>query len=209
MTENRDPSAWLEPVSGQPNAFMQVDVGKPRDVSVRPFYSTHERRYTVYWDMFTETRWIEFKAEYQAQLEEKKRIEDLTYDFVQPGEMQPERDHNFQGERTSPGSFKNRRNRESRNGWFSYDLKVMMGQPMALVVEYWGGFPGSKTFDILVNDFKLATENISNKRDGQFIQVIYDIPEEITYGKRNVTVTFRAHEGHIAGPVFGIRTIKR
>jgi DUF1680 family protein len=209
MTENRDPSGWLEPVPGQMNTFMTSGVGQPRDVPVEPFYATHERRYTVYWDMFTEERWKEFRAEYQAQLEEKKRIEEMTYDFVQPVEMQSERDHHFQGERTNPGEFKNRRYRESRNGWFSYDMNVMMGQPMALAVEYWGGFPGSRTFDILADEQLIATENISNKKDGHFIHIRYDIPEEITYGKREVTITFKAHEGHRAGPVFGVRTVKR
>ncbi len=209
MTENRDPSGWLEPVPGEVNTFMTSGVGQPRDVQVKPFYATHERRYTVYWDMFTQERWQEFQAEYQAQLQEKKRIEEMTYDFVQPGEMQPERDHNFQGEQTNPGEFKNRRYRESRNGWFSYDLSVMMGQPMALAVEYWGGFPGSRTFDILAGEQIIATENISNKKDGHFIYITYDIPEEVTYGKRKVTVTFKAHEGHRAGPVFGVRTVKR
>jgi hypothetical protein len=98
MTENRDPSGWLEPVPGGVNTFMTSGVGQPRDVPVKPFYAIYERRYTVYWDMFTEERWKEFQAEYRAQLEEKKRIEEMTYDFVQPGEMQPERDHHFQGE---------------------------------------------------------------------------------------------------------------
>ena len=209
MTKDRDPSAWLEPVTGQANTFMINGIGKPRDVIVKPFYTTHERRYTVYWDMFTEDRWNAYKSEYQLQLEERKRIEEMTYDFVQPGEMQPERNHNFQGERTNPGEFKNRRHRESRSGWFSYDLKVMMGQPMALVVEYWGGFPGSKTFDVVVEGNIIATENISNKKDGQYIFETYSIPENLTVEKSLVTVKFQAHSGHIAGPVFGIRTVKR
>jgi hypothetical protein len=80
---------------------------------------------------------------------------------------------------------------------------------MALAVEYWGGFPGSRTFDILVDEQVIATENISNIKDGHFIHITYDIPEKITYGKRKVTVTFKAHEGHRAGPVFGVRTVKR
>ena len=53
-----------------------------------------------------------------------------------------------------------------RGGWLAFDMKVMNGQPMALVIEYWGGFTGSKTFDILVNDQKIATENISGKANG-------------------------------------------
>ena len=117
-------------------------------------------------------------AEYKAELDRIKKLKDAEIDFVQPGEMQPERNHNFKGEKTSSGSFKERANRDSRGGWFSFDLKIVADSPVALVVDYWGGFPGAKTFDILVNDKIIATENISNKKDGQFISVQYDIPEE-------------------------------
>jgi hypothetical protein len=80
---------------------------------------------------------------------------------------------------------------------------------VSLAVEYWGGFPGAKTFDILVNDKIIATENISGKKDGQFITVQYDIPEDISKGKSKVTVKFQAQPGNMAGPIFGIRTIRR
>jgi hypothetical protein len=81
--------------------------------------------------------------------------------------------------------------------------------PIALVVEYWGGFPGAKTFDILVNNKPVATENISNKKEGQFIMVQYDIPREISAGKSKISVMFRAHENNMAGPVFGVRTTRK
>jgi hypothetical protein len=77
----------------------------------------------------------------------------------------------------------------------------------ALVVEYWGGFPGAKTFDILINNKTIATENISNIKDGQFIDIMYDIPVEISKGRTRINVRFQAHQGNMAGPVFGIRTI--
>jgi len=123
--------------------------------------------------------------------------------------MQPERDHNFRGDRTTPGSFKERPNRESRGGWFSFDMVGHPDAPVALAVEYWGGFPGAKTFDILVNEKVIATENISGKKEGEFITVIYDIPGEISRGRSVLTIKFRAHEGNMAGPVFGLRTIRK
>lgn len=209
MTQERDPARWTAPVEGKVNTFKTKGVGRPRDILLKPFYKTHERRYSIYWDMFSEETWAKKQAEYKAQIEGKKKLEEMTVDLVRPGEMQPERDHNFQGEKTRAGSFKNRKNRESRGGWFSFDMKVFMGQPMALVVEYWGGFPGSKTFDILVDGQKIATENTANKKDGQFIDIKYDIPDELTFGKRKITVKFKAHQGHMVGPVFAVRIIKR
>jgi hypothetical protein len=209
MTGNRNPATWMKPVEGKINTFITVNTGRPRDVEMKPFYATYNRRYSIYWDLFNEEGWNARQAEYTAELEKIKKIKEATIDFVQPGEMQPERDHNFKGERTSPGGFRERTNRESRGGWFSYDMKTKAIVPVALAVEYWGGFPGAKTFDILVNDKIIATENISGKKDGQFITVQYDIPEDISKGKSKVTVKFQAQPGNMAGPVFGIRTIRR
>jgi len=207
MTGKKDPSEWLKPVEGKVNTFMTINTGRPRDVELKPFYSFYNRRYTVYWDLFDEAGWKSREDEYRAALEKNRKIKEATIDFVQPGEMQPERDHNFRGEKTTPGIFRERANRESRGGWFSFDLKLKPDLASALVVEYWGGFPGAKTFDILVNDKMITTENISGKKDGQFINIQYDIPEEISHGKSYVTVKFKAHPGNMAGPVFGVRTI--
>lgn len=209
VTGEQNPELWTVPLAGRVNTFRTRNTGRPRDIELRPFYQVHQRRYSVYFDLFTEGGWKDRQEAYRAEAERRRRLEEMTVDFVQPGEMQPERDHNFQGERTEPGSLKGRASRESRQGWFSFDLTVLRGQPMALVVEYWGGFPGAKTFDILVDGQPVATENISNKQDGQFILVQYDIPDALTVSKQKVTVKFQARPGNMAGPVFGVRIIKR
>ena len=125
--------------------------------------------------------------------------------------MQPERDHRFTGAKLNMmENFKNRKARGAeRGGWLEFEMKVIPEKPMALVFEYWGGFTGSKTFDILVNDQKIATENISGKKDGAFIDVQYDIPNDLTSNKDHILVRLMPHEGHRAGPFFYVRTIKR
>ncbi len=209
MTDNRDPSQWMEPVEGKINTFLTVNTGRPRDIEMKPFYSIYNRRYTVYWDLFNEYLWNKKQEEYRAEQEQIKALNEATIDLVLPGEMQSERNHNFRGERTTPGRFNEKANRESRSGWFSFDMKIDANTPVALAVEYWGGFPGAKTFDILVNDKVIATENISNKKDGHFITVQYDIPEDILKEKSIVNIKFQAHPGNMAGPVFGIRTLRK
>lgn len=55
-----DPSAvreWVEPVEGQPLTFRTAGVGRPEDVTLRPFYQLSHRRYTIYWNLLTETEW--------------------------------------------------------------------------------------------------------------------------------------------------------
>ena len=67
----------------------------------------------------------------------------------------------------------------------------------------------TKTFDILVNEQIISTENISGKKDGTFIDIQYDLPEELTANKSKITIKFDPHEGNRAGPFFYARTIKR
>ena len=210
LTQNRDPSAWMESFAGEPNSFITKQVGRPRDVMLKPFYRMHERRYSVYWDILYEEKWTAREQEMRVRREQKKKIEEMTIDLVQMGDSLDERDHKYQGEKTWTREFKGRKLREAdRSGWFSVDLDVYKGQPMALVVEYWGGFPGSRTFDILLDGGLLATENTSNKADGQFIFEQYKIPDELTVDKTTITVTFKPHDGHRAGPVFTVRTVRR
>ena len=210
MTETRDPNQWLRPIKEAVNTFKTTNVGRPRDFTLKPFYATHSRSYSVYFDMFSENGWKEYQQEYLKKLEEKKKLEAATIDFFQPGEMQPERDHRFQDSKSWIGENKNRKFREvERGGWFTCEMKVNRNEPTTLVVEYWGGYTGSKTFDILVDGTKIATENISNKKPGQFIDVTYKIPGKLLSGKNKITVKFLPHEGHRAGPVFGVRTVKK
>ena len=122
--------------------------------------------------------------------------------------MQQERDHDFKGENIRIMDFRHKKARVAdRDGWLSFKLRVDPDNTMALVLHYWGGFTGPKTFDILVDGTLVATENIAGKKDGEFIDVRYDIPAELTLAKGQITVRLQPHEGHRAGPIFGARTV--
>lgn len=208
ITEKRKIAESLDIVPSEINTFKTVEIGKPRDITLKPFYNTHDCRYSVYWDIFTEEKWQDTQEDYQAKIEEKKRIEQITIDFFQPGEMQPERDHNFKEHNSWVNEHKGRKYREAHDGWMSCEMKTDPASEISLMVDYWGGFPGSKTFDILINDKLLLTENISNKNNGNFITARYEIPEDFIKGEDKLVVTFKSHEGHRAGPIFGIRTVR-
>lgn len=211
LSEVRSPDTWLSPVGGEVNTFKTSGVGNPVDILLKPFYKMHDHRYSVYFDVFNQEQWEAHQLAYQQEQERKKKLEEMTYDSFQPGEMQPERDHNFTGEKLNiMEDFRHRKARGAeRRGWFSFDMNVIKGEPMALVIEYWGGFTGSKTFDILVDGQKIVTENISGKKDGAFIDIHYDLPDELTSNNSKITVKFDPHEGHRAGPFFYARTIKK
>ena len=139
ITEDRDPAAWLEETTTETNVFKTIKSCEPRNIIFKPFYMTHDRRYSVYFDVFDEEKWAKYQVEYQAALEQKKKLEELTFDAFQPGEMQQERDHHLKGEKLNIlEDFKNRKARGAeRGGWLEFEMKLISGQPMALVFEYW------------------------------------------------------------------------
>ena len=209
FTKDQNPDKWLLPIQNTFNTFkVKENVAQPRSFVLKPFYVTHERRYSIYWDIFTEERWKQYQKDYKVELERKKDLERRTVDFFQPGDTLQELNHAFRGEQIRIMDFRHKKSRVAdRGGWFSFELKVQPKSTMALVIHYWGGFTGSKTFDILVDDVIIATENIAGKKDGQFIDIQYKIPLELIINKNNIIVTFEPHKGHRAGPIFGARTI--
>lgn len=63
QTDQRDPKRWLQPVEGKINTFRTVNTGRPGDVELRPFYTFHDRRYSVYWDLLSEAERVARQTE--------------------------------------------------------------------------------------------------------------------------------------------------
>jgi uncharacterized protein len=206
-TSDRNPASWVR-AAATPNRF-RIEAGYPRNVELQPFYSIYDRRYTVFWDMMTETQLDAKREALQQQEEMQKRLDQLSAFRIIPGSRDTERQDRLQGQATSVRRYKERFCREAeRGGWFSYRMDIPAGKPASLVLEFWGGFEGSRTFDILVDDHKLETMNISGMKDGHFFKVHYPIPSEITQGRDQVEVKFSPHDFNRAGPVFGLWTIE-
>jgi hypothetical protein len=75
--------------------------------------------------------------------------------------------------------------------------------------SYWGGDSGNRVFDILIDGKKVATQKLSSPKPGQFMDVTYPVPVDLTKGKEKVTVKFQANPGSMAGGVFGCRIVKQ
>lgn len=209
VTEGKNVSEWLRPVPGTPLTFETTGVARPKDVQLIPFYKMHHQAHVVYWDFFTRAEWERKQAEYRAEQERIRELESRTLDFVQPGEMQPERDHAFEGEKTRCGAHLDRKWRDATDGGhFSFTMKVDPEHPVQLICTYWGSDTGGRTFDILVDGNKAATQTLDNPKPGEFVDVVYDIPKELTRTKKEVRVTFQAHPGMMAGGVFGCRIVR-
>ena len=210
VTEGRPPTDWLTAVPSQPCAFRTRGVGQPRDVLLFPFFRMHDQRYTVYWDLFTASQWSARAAAYRADQDRQQELDARTLDVLQIGEMQPERDHHLQGDRTSAGEAFGRKWRHAtEGGWFSFDMKVAPDAPVQLVVTYWGSDGGGmREFDIMVDGEKIATQKLEKNHPDQFFDEVYPLSESITRGKTRVTVNFQAHPNKWAGGVFDARVIK-
>jgi hypothetical protein len=174
-----------------------------------PFYRLHRRMYAVYWDLFTEPEWQQKAAEYAAEEARLRKLEAATVAYVQPGQMQPERDFNYQ----SPGDawvvrMMGRPGRWGRS-WFSFDLPIEPQRPMTLVVTYCSDHHsrGRAKFDILIDGQRLASQEVTRSSPARFYDMEYPLAVDMVEGKEKVTVRFQAGEGNVVAAVFGIRMI--
>ena len=203
---------WLKPVDGQPLTFRSQNVAKPADVTFIPYYQAHHVHVTTYLDRFDEAQWAKREADFRAEQERLAAIERRTVDTLKIGEMQPERDHNLDGDRTNVGEHQGRKWRDATDGGrFAFDLKVddQSKSPQQLVMTYWGSDAGNRVFDILVDGKRIATERLDNKKPGEFIDVAYDLPAPLIANKQTIRVTIQAKPGAMAGGLFGARIMRR
>lgn len=207
VSAGRPVADWIKPVDGKPGTFRTVGVGRDREVELVPFYLLHRHRYAVYWDLFTAETWRDKSAEIARQREHQAQLEAATVAFVQPGEMQPERDFHQQGEDSAPDRVKGRACRRGSQ-WFSFDLPVEAAKPMTLVVTYIRDEWRRRTFDIMVDGIKVADQVIEARGPQEFFDVEYPLPVDVVKGKEMVTVRFQATGGNEIAAVFGIRMIR-
>ena len=201
---------WVQAVPDKPGVFHTVGVGRDKDVELVPFYRLHHRSYGVYWDLFTPAEWEKKSAEHIAAQEKQRKLEAATVAFAQPGEMQPERDFNFQGEESSPIRVMERPARRGAK-WFSFDLQVEPARPMVLLVTYNTDEQATRSFEIQVDGKKLASQTIERRSPEQvarFFDVEYPIPADLLKDKQKVTIRFQATEGNEIAAVFGIRMLR-
>lgn len=210
IATDRNPENWMEPVEGEPNTFITKGLGYPREVTMKPFYQTHERRFSIFWDLFTQDTWQVRYAQLKKELEERNLLEQMTVDFFQPGDRQDESDHNVEDENSNPYRFRDRPSRVATGGWFSFDLQVDPVNQNILAVEYWrGGFRRPRIFEILVDGEKIADVDITPPIENRYFISQYEIPLNLTRGKDKVSVQFLSHERRMIGPVFGVRSVRR
>lgn len=189
--------------------FDTVNVGRPQEVELKPFYAINKGTYNVYWDFFTDEQWKQREADYRAEQERIKALEARTTDTFDIGEMQPERDHELAGEKTRTGDHVDRKWRDAFDGGhFEFTMKVDPTTANELICTYWGSDAGGREFDVLVDGKVIATQTLERAKPEQLFDITYPIPAGLTTGKQSVRIRLQAHPGKIAGGLFGVRMVR-
>lgn len=200
---------WFEREPGEALAFRSKGTIRPDDLRLVPFHEVQGERYSVYWDLFDDADWQKREAEYRDAERVRAEMEARTVDFLALGEMQPERDHGLEGEKTGVGDFGGRKWRHAWDeGWFSFAMKVDGSLGNALVLTYWGSDGGNREFDILVDGLVVATQKLEQMAPNRFVDVTYALPRTATDGKQLIAVRIQARKRTTAGGVFGVRVVR-
>jgi DUF1680 family protein len=210
-------SEWVLP-GARPGDFQVHNVARAvsqpaqtGDVSLTPFYRTHERTYSVYFDVVTPTEFDARVAAVAAERERVRRLEAATVAFVRPGDPQTEGNFGYKSEPADRQAARtNGRPSRAGTGWFSYDLAANAATPTALVVTYFNEIglpPALGNFEIDVDGTQVGRFEASRTAVG-FFDARYDVPASLLQGKSKITVRFQAIGNGRIAPVFGVRVVR-
>jgi DUF1680 family protein len=201
--------ARLKP-AGRPLAFRTVGLGRPRDLELRPFFRLTDRRYSVYFDVLTESAWTDRGARAAAAAERQSAdLAARTVDAVTAGVPAEETAHGLEETRSETFWFEGRRCRSVRGGGsFGYAMKLPPSGPAALRATYWGGESRRHRFEVLVEGEVVGTQSLFDDRPGEVFPVEYPIPESLRRGRDRVRVTFRPAPGSSTGVVYDVRVVR-
>ncbi len=209
VSEKSDVKEWLTPVYGKPLTFRTLDSGKPYPLEFSPFFSMHDRRLGVYFDVFSPQDWTKIEAQYRAEEDRIRDLESRTIDKMVIGEMQPERDHNLTSERNDVREANGRSFRTPMNdGWFEFDLKCDAATATELVMTYWGNDLGKPVGDVFVEGVKIGTTDFGTQPKNRFFDLTYAVPAELTKGKAKIRVKIAATAGQRGPSVSGARLLR-
>ena len=178
---------------------------------LEPFYKIHDARYMMYWMALTREEYQDVLDSLAAIEQAELELEARTVDQVAPGEQQSEVEHNMQTQNSYTGSWQNEFWRDARDGgYISYTFRTQGKSDLSLMVRYWGNEGGSRTFNILVDEELLITENIVGKWNvNDFVNEEYPLPNSMIDGKDEITVKFQAiNASNMAGGLFYVRILE-
>jgi len=209
-----DPANWLVPVDGVPNRFRISGVGDPRDVVLAPFYTIHDRRYTVYWDFFSTVEWEKEKVGYRAARTRENDLESRTVSLVHAGEDQMENRFRPAMENTiaswGPGGRRVRQGESVADAqWFSYEMQVPEEGPAALVLNLWTHPEAEPRGFVLSADGVEMSQEVLEDSGSGYVEKEYPLPTAAVSGKKTVRIRLESPENMMLAAVDTVRIVRR
>jgi DUF1680 family protein len=208
--------SWQQALAGvkpgaAPLAFRTQGLGRPVDVELRPLFRLADRRYTVYFDLLTQSGWSARLSHAGDEAQVLATLDARTIDRVTPGLETDEAAHGLEQKNSEAGRFEGRLHRLAfwGGGEFSYALKVPAHEPAVLGFACWGGESRRHRFEVVVEGEAIATQTLFDDRPGELLRVEVPIPERLTRGRERVRAGFRpAPDGGSIGAIFDVRTLR-
>ena len=202
----------LQPVPGKPLHFtLTTKMENAIRNELQPFFEIHDSRYMMYWLALSESNYQEYLDGLAKAEQERLAVEARTVDKVQPGEQQPETDHQMETDRSNTGSSNDVHFRDASDGhYFSYLMQTKGLTELGLRLKYWGvGEWKTHEFDIFVDDTLIQSVNNTGKyRISEFKYETYPIPAELLKGKTQVRVKFVAKPRKQIGEIYEVRLLR-
>ncbi len=164
VSDESDPLPRIHAVTERPLTFRTEGLAQPQDVTLVPFFRLNDRRYTVYWHLFSPGEWKAYTQTLSEAAARRTDAERRTVDLVQTDSAESERGHGGEGlvDQRRPW-FEGRSGRESKAAPFSYQLKLPPSGAAAVVVTYRGASNQTRVFDLLVDGEVVARETLPVK----------------------------------------------
>lgn len=178
---------------------------------LQPFFEIHDSRYMIYWLALSEQSYKGYLDGLAKAEQERQALEARTVDKVQPGEQQPETDHQMETDQSQVGNSNDVFYRDARDGhYFSYLMQTGGQTDLSLRLKYWGvGEWKTHEFDILIDDVLVKEVNNTGKyRISEFKYETYPVPADLLKGKQQVRVKFVAKPRRQIGEIYEVRLVK-
>ena len=177
-----------------------------KEVEVRPFFSIHHQRYTVYMNQQTETAFLRSPL-YKSELK-NIQIEEATYDKIDIGVESSEKGHNLNfSETQTGGSLNDNFFRDCQpDQWIEFDLNCERAEAniqsardsVTLLCRFYVSDKGRKC-EISVDGEEISSYAVPSSRPGAGKERFYDQPIQLpawtVQGKKKIKVRFAAKDG--------------
>ena len=210
VSNSTDLAQSLKEENGKPFTYSASDIifqDNYKDLKLVPFFQIHDARYMLYWPYTTKEKLPALQASIKEREAAKMKLEAATVDMITAGEQQPENDHNFKGEQTDTGIYKERHYRNG-TGFFSYEMKNPKSEARKLSFTYFGS-DKNRNFEVYINSVLVTSIALDGKGENQFVEKIIDIPAEVLKANpKLLEVKFKAKQNSSITGIYEVRLMK-